>query len=310
MTRVQELFDTSNIHFEVLHMMINQGNSIFELTRNILHFMFRVRPGIEGTGKLCHHFDVVLPGSAAAFKWRGPSSGTRQPLKWRQVGFDFEWLVKVVLRSCRVGGQSDSMKRPITGFHGGQVETLFTRQDELWDHSTLKGLIKELEDLKIDEHKKYWTALMGLWRAVGGCHQQLNHPRDRVDIDVLKSHVAEFEKHLKVFVHTETNPVPEAFRYSVKSYDHALMHHMVSDTEKLLQNGFAPCMMSSRFLEHANKYIKQLSKRLPGGGQIRADCGHLPIVQLFRKLLAKNRFDRIYWYVKVERGLRQMSANT
>jgi hypothetical protein len=55
-----------------------------------------------------------------ASAWHCASSGSRQSKVWRSSGYDFEALVVKVL--------GKSMKRPLTKFHGAQIETLFKKQ--------------------------------------------------------------------------------------------------------------------------------------------------------------------------------------
>jgi enamine deaminase RidA (YjgF/YER057c/UK114 family) len=105
---LQELIPPSRWHIETLHLILNTGNCWFEVARNVFQYLLTADGNVRDR--------KVEPPST----WNCASSGSRQSKVWRSSGYDFEALV------VKVFGKS--MKRPLTKFHGAQIETLFKKQ--------------------------------------------------------------------------------------------------------------------------------------------------------------------------------------
>eukprot|EP00892_Ulva_mutabilis_P001400 jgi/Ulvmu1/11260/UM073_0032.1 len=96
---------------EMLHLIINQGNALFELTRNVLHYI------LTPNGNRLD-MEQYPPDN-----WPRPASGSIQSMAWLRLGFNFERVVKQVL----------GMDRPLTKYHRSHVVKLLQNHEKLWD---------------------------------------------------------------------------------------------------------------------------------------------------------------------------------
>jgi hypothetical protein len=96
-------------YIESLHLIINTGNGWLEVARST--FQYLLRP--DGT--------VRDRKESPPDTWPLTSSGSRQKKGWRAAGFDFEEHMVSVLGT--------SMRKPLTKYHGAQIEQAFKRHD-------------------------------------------------------------------------------------------------------------------------------------------------------------------------------------
>jgi hypothetical protein len=96
-------------YIESLHLIINTGNGWLEVARST--FQYLLRP--DGT--------VRDRKESPPDTWPLISSGSRQKKGWRAAGFDFEEHMVSVLGT--------SMRKPLTKYHGAQIEQAFKRHD-------------------------------------------------------------------------------------------------------------------------------------------------------------------------------------
>lgn len=307
---MQGFVKPENVHFEVLHLTLNQGNCFWELTRNVLHWVFRPK-----SSNLCRSdnpgdYRVVDLDEEPAELWPAPASGTIQPETWLEKGFDFQWFIESIFPSGK-------MSRPLTGYHGAQIELMFRERENVWGHSLMEGLFTQLRQAATKNDKyipilEFVTTLPVLWDAISTCHAQLNSPAASLNCNKLASGIEQFRDAAYSFVEGKSvrnpKPVPKPFRYVLKAYDHILISHMLDEAIKLKRLGLAPVVMSSRFIEANNKNIKAMSRSLPGGGVKIDDNSHLPLVQCFKKLVASNSVERRAWYLKLAKEIRALQA--
>jgi hypothetical protein len=256
---LSELIPPSEWYLETLHLIINTGNCWFEVARNVFQYLLtnegQVRDRVENP-----------PDS-----WPQATSGSRQPQAWRDSGYDFEALITSVF--------GRKMSRPLTKYHGTQVETLFRQQDLLWEQEEFKVLLDRLHD--DGEVGHIVTDLRHIFGALSVMHCELNKPNP--DLQIMEQARAKFEACSKTFV---CEGVLAPFAYKIKFYDHALMRHACMQTEKLQVLQLSLAKLSSKFLEANNKVVKAVMRRLPGGGVRRPEGGHLPLVQGFKRCYA------------------------
>jgi hypothetical protein len=140
-----------------LHLCLNTGNHAYEVMRNALHFY--VNP--DGTVR---DLSVVDPDS-----WPVPNAGSIQSRDWLACGFDLAPLLVKVF--------GPKMKVLLTKFHGEQIRLLFSEQNRLWQHPSLKDALEQLKaDKKAGEVVK---SLLKVWEALSSIHSLVNsHPDD------------------------------------------------------------------------------------------------------------------------------------
>lgn len=267
---ITDLLPSNRRYIESLHLVLNTGNSLFELTRNCFQYLITAEGEVRKRNE-----EGNAPDS-----WKQATSSSRQDPAWRAAGFDFEKLVELVL----------SFKRPLTKYHGAQIGKIFMRQDALWNHESLR---EALAGLKKDSQVSHLVAdLKTLWEALALVHQQVQ--KATPDMQALKDAVDAYRKTISTFVDNECIPAP--CRYRIKYYDHAIMEHVVPQSEMLLGMGLSLGKLSSTFLEANNKAVKAVMRRLPGGGQSRASNAHLPLVQAFKKCSIMSQVARVKLY--------------
>jgi hypothetical protein len=114
---VQELIPPSRWYIEALHLRINTGNCWVEVACNTLQYL--MNPDGTVRDRVQHP-----PGT-----WALAGSGSRQKQEWRGAGFDLEDHICTVL--------GDNLNRPITKWHGAQIEAIFKQHDKLWQAEPL-----------------------------------------------------------------------------------------------------------------------------------------------------------------------------
>jgi hypothetical protein len=240
-------------YIESLHLVLNTGNCCFEV------------------------LDRTLPGNRPD-EWEQATGGSRQTKEWRQAGLDYQKIVEETL-----GGRS--MRRPLTKYHGGQVEKLFRGQVTLLEHRLLSkgiaGLTQDKEAVQIVHE------LRACLEALAVVHQQVSIARP--DIEVLEVAVKNFKGSL-LFFSSPATPAP--CRYTPNFY-HAILDHIVDQCKQLSKYGLSLAMLSSKILEANNKIVKAVLHRLPVVGQRREGShAHLPLVQGLKKCIVMGRVSR------------------
>jgi hypothetical protein len=204
---LSELIPPSEWYLETLHLIINTGNCWFEVARNVFQYLLTAEGQVQDRVK-------NPPGS-----WPQVTSGSRQPQAWHDSGYDFEALITSVF--------GRKMSHPLTKYHDIQVETLFRKQDLLWEQEEFKVLLNRLHD--DGEVGHIVTDLKHIFRALSIMHGELNKPNP--DLQVMEQAHAKFEACSKSLV---CEGVLAPFAYTIKFYDHASMRHACMQTEKLL----------------------------------------------------------------------------
>eukprot|EP00892_Ulva_mutabilis_P008978 jgi/Ulvmu1/6452/UM003_0082.1 len=96
---------------EMLHLIIDQGNALFELARDVLHYI--LTPNGNSLDMEKYPPD----------DWPRPASDSNQSVAWLRLGFNFELVVEQVL----------GMDRPLTKYHGSHVVKLLQNHEQLRD---------------------------------------------------------------------------------------------------------------------------------------------------------------------------------
>lgn len=258
---VKELVPPSRWYLEALHLIINTGNGWIEVARNTFQYLLTA----EGVARNRNE-----PGHSPE-EWEQATSSSRQSKTWTAAGFDLEKHIKRVLGS--------KLAKPLTKFHGAQIEAIFRNQDMIWAAEPLASGLAELE--KDDEAAAIVNDLKSTLEALGRVHQQVSIAKP--DVAVMEQAVKQFGVSHKRF----TSPQCLApCRYRMKFYDHAILQHLLEQTRELGKFGMSLAMVSSKFLEANNKVVKAVMRRLPGGGRSRAGHAHLPLVQGLKRCIA------------------------
>jgi hypothetical protein len=177
------------------------------------------------------------------------------PPGW-QMGFNFQLFIQLVL--------GDHMERPLQKFHGSQIETLFTRQDEIWQAEPLKSAIEALQS--DDTVGVYIRDLLKGWQAVSKIHSLVNtHPAKSEEMKVA---VQEYKSALSTFEFELPGAKPKPCFVKRRFYDHATLDHLVKQAERLHLMGLSQALVSSRWLEGNNRPAKVHAKLLTGGGRV------------------------------------------
>lgn len=213
--------------------------------------------------------------------WPGPQPGSVQPHAWLLLGYNFQSVIESV-------HPGRGMVRPLTKYHGEQIVLLFTKQHLLWD-----AMETELNKLRAHpEFRCIVDELQRLWAAMGECHRQIHLPPSQLSREVLETNIGEVEVCLRFFEENVLRPCS----YKLKAYDHILIKHMLSEVDKLAPLKLSPVSVSSRFIEAGNKHAKAMFRRMPGGGKEYPDKRNRPVVQVFRKLVARYKMERVVYY--------------
>jgi hypothetical protein len=72
----------------------------------------------------------------------------------------------------------------------------------------------------------------------------------------------------------------------MKFYDHRWLDHVVNQTKELTELHMSLALLSSKFLEANNKFVKAVLRRLPGRGMRKGNMSHVPLVQGFLKCIS------------------------
>jgi hypothetical protein len=149
---LSELIPPSESYLETLHLIINTGNCWFEVAHNVFQYLLTAEGQVR---------DRVKNRPDA---WPQATSGSRQPQAWRDSGYDLQALITSVFRR--------KVSRPLTKYHGTQVETLFRQQDLLWEQEEFKVLLDCLHD--DGEVGHIVTDRKHIFRALSIMHCELN----------------------------------------------------------------------------------------------------------------------------------------
>jgi hypothetical protein len=137
----------------------------------------------------------------------------------------------------------------------------------------------QLERLENDREVGYSVRdLKAIFAALAELYAKLN-PSDP-DVEVLQHTVTKFRPDVRTF--TDMPPCV----YRMKFYDHAWLDHVVNQTKELTELHMSLALLSSKFLEANNTFVKAVLRRLTGGGTRRANMSHLPLVQGLLKCVA------------------------
>jgi hypothetical protein len=236
------------------------GNNMFDLIRNILNWMVTADGDVRGQAEL-----------VAPDRWERPRSGSRQSESWKRAGFDFEKYVATAVQG--------DMVRPITKFHGKQVELFFNNRSFLLPNrlggegkgmqafrSTFVSRFAESFSRVVNDEEHYahktFMSVVQLMDALAIVSSQLN--RAPANMDTLADAIERFAN-LRQFFLAEDTPLP--CRYSERWYDHALVAHVLDQERSLQSLGLSLSMVSSRCVELQNAPIHAISRSLPGGGR-------------------------------------------
>jgi hypothetical protein len=112
------------------------GKGWLEVARNCFQYLLMPDGKVQ---------DRTIPGNQPN-EWEQAIGGSRQTKEWRQAGLDYQKIVEGT-----VGGRS--MCRPLTKYHGSQVERIFSGQDGLTEHRLLsKGIAVRARDKEAVPH--------------------------------------------------------------------------------------------------------------------------------------------------------------
>jgi truncated hemoglobin YjbI len=265
---VDKLIPANRWYLEALHLLINTGNSWVEVARNT--FQYLLTP--EGRKR-----DRGAEGNRA-HEWGKASSNSWQTKEWQAAGFNFEEHITKVL--------GRKMSKPVTKYHGSQIEAIFRGQDELWGAEPLRSGIEELEgDREVGGLVK---DLKRVFEALAIVHREVTVATP--NMEALETAVRAFMLNHSTF----TDDVCLApIRYRLKFYDHAIIAHVLEQQRTLLDQGMSLGMVSSKFLEANNKVVKGVMRRLPGGGsQASTSASRMPLVQALKKCIAMGKMGR------------------
>jgi hypothetical protein len=218
--------------------------------------------------------------------WERATRGSRQTKAWRETGFDFEGLFKELLGS--------RLAKPLTKFHGTQIEAVFRRRDELWAAEPLTSGIEALKkDLEVSQHG---ANLIGISDKLSTVHKQVSIPNP--DLQALRAAQMAFLSRVES---VEGTPAP--CRYRLKFHDHTVISHVCDMSAALKEQGLSLAVVSSKFLEAKNKVVKAVMRRLPGGGKRRdGSYAHLPLVQGLKRCVAALFVKRQALYMEMAEG--------
>lgn len=228
--------------------------------------------------------------SAAAdpARWPQPNSGSIQKREWLALGFNLQKSVEDV--------HGPRLRRPLTKFHGNQVQKLFAEGQGLWAAESLQEPIARLkENARVGA---IVTDLLTVWDALSQVHSVVNtHP---ADLGKLAQAVRRFRNGMSVFEFDKPGGTPKPCLYRRKFYDHAIVDHLQEQAERLDSMGLSHAMTSSRYLEACNKYTKVYGRRLPGGGRDRESPMADPVFLILKHLFSHNFATRRAWYRRVQ----------
>jgi hypothetical protein len=257
-----------------LHLLLNTGNAEFELLRNVLQYLLlpngSLRAGISPTD-----------GHMKA------SSSSKQGKAWTAAGFDLMPVLGSVDRCL--------CSRPITKFHGNQVDIMFGMRSQIF-----QDLAEEFEAIRAcstfpDAIRHVPDMLIKLWDLLSECHKAANTGKlmTVAQLDVLQQQTEQLKEPLRFFRDTEYLPL----KNSIKTYDHICLCHLVPIIRELQDYGMTMGTASSRFLEHMNGLAKRIMHRQPG--RLRSQNMNLsmdPVARTFRRLSMLCRIKRRQMY--------------
>jgi hypothetical protein len=269
LVHVQDLVPLSQWHIEVLHLLIQQGNSWFDQARAALQYM------VEPSGNL-RDMSRHPPET-----WPELKSGLGQAAIWRSQGLDLEAIIQEVLK----------IRRPLQKYHGGQLEKIYGQQHLIWEHPKIS---EALGKMSVDSvQSRVVTSVKSVWKCLSAVHREVHqaHP----DVDVVKGYVSVFLREVDVLRSQDT---PKPCRYRGKFYDHALASHVVKDLENLKGHDLGLVHFCTRSLEHNNRPLKALYSRIPAGGDPMQRSARIEIV--YKRLFAMNRMLRRSCYKQMD----------
>jgi hypothetical protein len=171
---LQEFIPPSRWYLEALHLIINTGNGWIEVARNTLQYL--LKPDASVRDRKGEPPDM----------WPLATSGSKQPRSWRLAGFDFEQHLVNVL--------GPRLRKPLTKYHGAQVEAVFKRQDEIWVAEPLATGLRELE--RDAEVAAVVENLQAVFKALSVVHEQINQPK--ADLETLQAAVDAFASNVRI----------------------------------------------------------------------------------------------------------------
>lgn len=264
LVRVQDLVPLSHWHIEVLHLLLQQGNSWFDQLRACLQYL------VEPSGSLRDR--RLHP----PHTWPDLKPGQGQAAIWRSQGLDLEAVIAEVF----------NIRRPLQKFHGGQLEKLFGKQELMWQHPKIAAALAKMEGDQVAS--RVMSSVRAVWRCLAAVHREVHqaHP----NVDAVKVHVGKFLHEVDFLRSTAT---PKPCRYRGRFYDHALASHVVKDLEVLHGHDLGLVHLCTRSLEHNNRPLKSLYQRIPSGGApSQQSSGSCRIEIVWKRLFAMNKMLR------------------
>jgi hypothetical protein len=181
----------------------------------------------------------------------------------------------------------DNLKRPITTWHGAQIEAIFKQHDKLWQAEPLRSGLEQLA--KDSEVANVIADLLQVFQSLSSVHERLSMPK--ADTEALKTAVKTFKLNVGTYVF---QGIPATCQYRLKFYDRAILSHVVEMSEDLSRQGISLSAVSRTVLEANNKVLKGILRRLPGGGKAHEDCAHL------KRTIVASRVARERLYARVQ----------
>jgi hypothetical protein len=133
---IKDFISPNSWYIESLNLVLNTGNGWLEVARNCFQYLLTLEGKVQ---------DRTIPGNQPNEREQA-IGGSPQTKEWRQTGLDYQKIVEDT-----VGGRS--MCRPLTKYHGSQVERIFSGQDGQTEHRLLsKGIAVRARDKEAVPH--------------------------------------------------------------------------------------------------------------------------------------------------------------
>ena len=133
--------------------------------------------------------------------------GSRQTEAWWNLGFNFEALI----------ARRTDIRKPITGYHGGQVGTIFRNRRMLMRE--MGPYFDNLRASDVQMFKELPDKLIAYWSLLSTVHQLLESYNP--DLQKLRRTLSSLREVQEWFFNTSFKP----FRVPERFYDHALHRH-------------------------------------------------------------------------------------
>jgi hypothetical protein len=155
---VRHLVPLSQWRIEVLHLLIQQGNSWFDQTRAALQYMVQPSEKLRDVSR--HPPDT----------WPDLESGVGQAAIWRSRGLDLEAVVQDVF----------NIRRPLQKYHGGQLEMIHGQQHLIWEHSKLAAALSKMAGDRVC--RRVMTSVKSAWKCLSSVNREVHQAHPAVDV--------------------------------------------------------------------------------------------------------------------------------